>query len=46
MAVFFTSVESRDIISRNHQLSPDTHLLSKPYGPQALTQMIRTVLNG
>ena len=46
VAVLFTSGHTRDIISRNHQLSPDTHLLSKPYGPQALTRMIRTVLNG
>ncbi|WP_170948670.1 PAS domain-containing sensor histidine kinase [Pseudomonas sp. Irchel 3A7] len=46
LAVLFTSGHTRDIISRNHQLSPDTHLLSKPYSPQALTQMIRTVLNG
>jgi PAS domain S-box-containing protein len=46
VAVLFTSGHTRDIISRNHQLSPDTHLLSKPYGPDALTRMIRTVLNG
>ncbi|QJI39805.1 PAS domain-containing protein [Pseudomonas sp. ADAK2] len=46
VAVLFTSGHTRDIISRNHQLSPDTHLLSKPYGPEALTQMVRTVLNG
>jgi CheY-like chemotaxis protein len=46
VAVLFTSGHTRDIISRNHQLSPDTHLLSKPYSAQALTQMIRTVLNG
>ncbi len=46
VAVLFTSGHTRDIISRNHQLSPDTHLLSKPYSPQALTQMIRMVLNG
>jgi PAS domain S-box-containing protein len=46
VAVLFTSGHTRDIISRNHQLNPDTHLLSKPYGPQALTRMIRTVLNG
>ncbi|MFY0729889.1 ATP-binding protein [Pseudomonas sp. NFX15] len=46
VAVLFTSGHTRDIISRNHQLSPDTHLLSKPYNPQALTQMVRTVLNG
>ncbi|KPN91007.1 ATP-binding protein [Pseudomonas nunensis] len=46
VAVLFTSGHTRDIISRNHQLSPDTHLLSKPYGPEALTQMVRMVLNG
>jgi signal transduction histidine kinase len=46
LAVLFTSGHTRDIISRNHQLSPDTHLLSKPYSPRALTQMIRAVLNG
>jgi PAS domain S-box-containing protein len=46
VALLFTSGHTRDIISRNHQLSPDTHLLSKPYGPDALTRMIRTVLNG
>jgi PAS domain S-box-containing protein len=46
VAVLFTSGHTRDIISRNHQLSPDTHLLSKPYNPDALTQAIRTVLNG
>jgi PAS domain S-box-containing protein len=46
VTVLFTSGHTRDIISRNHQLSPDTHLLGKPYGPDALTRMIRTVLNG
>jgi signal transduction histidine kinase len=46
VAVLFTSGHTRDIISRNHQLSPDTYLLSKPYDPEALTRMIRTVLNG
>ncbi|WP_043229289.1 PAS domain-containing sensor histidine kinase [Pseudomonas sp. CF161] len=45
IAVLFTSGHTRDIISRNHQLSPDTHLLSKPYGPQALTSMVRSVLD-
>ena len=45
VAVLFTSGHTRDIISRNHQLSPDTHLLSKPYGPEALLQMIRSVLS-
>ncbi|MFJ2364582.1 ATP-binding protein [Pseudomonas sp. NPDC087697] len=44
VAVLFTSGHTRDIISRNHQLSPDTHLLSKPYGPDALMAMIRNVL--
>jgi signal transduction histidine kinase len=43
--VLFTSGHTRDIISRNHQLSPETFLLTKPYGPQALTRMIRTVLS-
>ncbi len=46
VAVLFTSGHTRDIISRNHQLNPDTFLLSKPYGPEALTRMVRTVLNG
>ncbi|WP_085725681.1 PAS domain-containing sensor histidine kinase [Pseudomonas sp. R37(2017)] len=46
VAVLFTSGHTRDIISRNHQLSPDTYLLSKPYNPEALRQMVRTVLNG
>ncbi|WP_103309138.1 MULTISPECIES: PAS domain-containing sensor histidine kinase [unclassified Pseudomonas] len=44
--VLFTSGHTRDIISRNHQLSPDTHLLSKPYGPDALARMVRSVLGG
>ncbi|MBC3376482.1 PAS domain-containing protein [Pseudomonas sp. SWRI92] len=44
--VLFTSGHTRDIISRNHQLSPDTHLLSKPYNPEALTRMVRSVLGG
>ncbi|MGE8149705.1 ATP-binding protein [Pseudomonas vancouverensis] len=46
VAVLFTSGHTRDIISRNHQLGPDTHLLSKPYSPEALAQRVRTVLNG
>ncbi|MEN5311604.1 hybrid sensor histidine kinase/response regulator [Pseudomonas koreensis] len=45
VAVLFTSGHTRDIISRNHQLSADTHLLGKPYGPEALLQMIRSVLS-
>jgi PAS domain S-box-containing protein len=44
VAVLFTSGHTRDIISRNHQLSPDTHLLGKPYSPEAMLQMIRVVL--
>jgi len=46
VAVLFTSGHTRDIISRNHQLSADTFLLSKPYGPDALTHMVRSVLSG
>ena len=46
VAVLFTSGHTRDMISRNHQLSSDTYLLSKPYDPEALTRMVRTVLNG
>lgn len=43
--VLFTSGHTRDIISRNHQLTPDIHLLSKPYGPQALMDMLKVVLS-
>ncbi|MGY4532351.1 signal transduction histidine kinase [Pseudomonas sp. TE3786] len=43
--VLFTSGHTRDIISRNHQLTPDIHLLSKPYGPQALMDMLQSVLS-
>lgn len=46
VAVLFTSGHTRDIISRNHQLSPETFLLSKPYSPEALARMVRSVLNG
>jgi signal transduction histidine kinase len=46
VAVLFTSGHTRDIISRNHQLSADTFLLSKPYGPDSLTRMVRSVLSG
>jgi CheY-like chemotaxis protein len=42
--VVFTSGHTRDIISRNHELTPDIHLLNKPYGPQALVDMLRQVL--
>lgn len=44
IAVLFTSGHTRDMISRNHQLNPDTHLLSKPYGPADLSAMVRSVL--
>ncbi len=43
--VLFTSGHTRDIISRNHQLTPDIHLLSKPYGPPALKEMLKSVLS-
>lgn len=44
IAVLFTSGHTRDMISRNYQLSPDTHLLSKPYGPEDLSTMVRSLL--
>ncbi|PRA22988.1 ATP-binding protein [Pseudomonas poae] len=44
VAVLFTSGHTRDILSNNHLLSPDIHLLSKPYSPEALTQRVRSVL--
>lgn len=42
--VLFTSGHTRDILSSNHLLSPDIHLLSKPYSPEALTLRVRSVL--
>lgn len=45
VAVLFTSGHTRDILSSNHLLSPDIHLLSKPYSPEALAQRIRSVLS-
>ncbi|WP_248752622.1 ATP-binding protein [Pseudomonas sp. MWU15-20650] len=45
VAVLFTSGHTRDILSSNHLLSADIHLLSKPYSPEALAQRVRTVLN-
>ncbi len=42
--VLFTSGHTRDILSSNHLLSSDIHLLSKPYSPEALTQRVRSVL--
>ncbi|MDO9345763.1 ATP-binding protein [Pseudomonas pergaminensis] len=44
VAVLFTSGHTRDILSSNHLLSPDIHLLSKPYSPEALAQRVRSVL--
>jgi signal transduction histidine kinase len=44
VAVLFTSGHTRDILSTNHLLSPDIHLLSKPYSPEALTHRVRSVL--
>lgn len=43
--VLFTSGHTRDILSSNHLLSADIHLLSKPYSPDALTQRVRRVLS-
>ncbi|AUG10953.1 ATP-binding protein [Pseudomonas sp. S09G 359] len=45
VAVLFTSGHTRDILSSNHLLSSDIHLLSKPYSPEALTQRVRSVLS-
>ncbi|KRP49796.1 ATP-binding protein [Pseudomonas poae] len=42
--VLFTSGHTRDILSSNHLLSPDIHLLSKPYSPEALTLRVRSML--
>jgi signal transduction histidine kinase len=44
VAVLFTSGHTRDILSSNHLLNPDIHLLSKPYSPDALAQRVRSVL--
>lgn len=44
IAVLFTSGHTRDLISRDHLLSPDTYLLSKPYGPEDLSAMVRSLL--
>lgn len=44
VAVLFTSGHTRDILSSNHLLSPDIHLLSKPYSPEALAQRVRRML--
>ncbi|WP_026077707.1 ATP-binding protein [Pseudomonas sp. PAMC 26793] len=44
IAVLFTSGHTRDILSSNHLLGTDIHLLSKPYGPDELAQRVRSVL--
>ena len=44
IAVLFTSGHTRDLISPDHLLSPDTYLLSKPYRPEELTAMVRSLL--
>ncbi|OLY72907.1 hybrid sensor histidine kinase/response regulator [Pseudomonas sp. ATCC PTA-122608] len=44
IAVLFTSGHTRDILSSNHLLSADIHLLSKPYSPDELAQRVRSVL--
>ena len=44
LPVLFASGHTRDIISRNYELAPHQHLLRKPYGPDALTAMVRRVL--
>lgn len=46
IAVLFTSGHTRDLIARDHLLSPDTHLLGKPYGPDDLNAMVRSLLGG
>ncbi len=46
LPVLFASGHTRDIISRNNELAPHQHLLRKPYGPDALTEMVRKVLHG
>lgn len=42
--VLFASGHTREIITRNNELLAGTYLLSKPYSPQALATMVRSVL--
>ena len=42
--VLFTSGHIRDVISKNGVLTPDVHLLTKPYEPDTLAKMIRLAL--
>ncbi|MEQ7920148.1 PAS domain-containing protein [Xanthomonas sp. WHRI 1810A] len=44
--VLFTSGHTRDVLSRTHELGSTTLLLSKPYGPEALGEMIQAALRG
>lgn len=44
--VLFTSGHTRDVLSRTHELGSTTFLLSKPYGPDALGEMIQAALRG
>jgi PAS domain S-box-containing protein len=43
--VLFTSGHTRDMISENGVLAPHVHLLTKPYGREALSNMLRKVLS-
>jgi PAS domain S-box-containing protein len=44
--VLFTSGHTRDILSQNNTLTPNIHLLTKPYRPEDLSTMVRTALRG
>lgn len=44
VAVLFTSGHTRDILSSDHLLGSEIHLLGKPYSPEELTQQVRSVL--
>lgn len=43
--VLFASGYTREVITRNNELHAGTYLLSKPYSPQELGTLMRTVLN-
>jgi PAS domain S-box-containing protein len=43
--VLFTSGHTRDMISENGVLAPHVHLLTKPYGRDALLNMLKKVLS-
>jgi hypothetical protein len=44
IAVLFTSGHTRDILSSDHLLGNDIHLLGKPYSPEELARQVRSVL--